>query len=370
MMKMEFNVLKWFSENKRVSEYKKRVLLSHALISVQNTNEIPLWFIDEFFQLLIWNGKHLGCLYPYSRSFVSSVVNEGMMGTQLAAYSISNKASFNLNGELLLSYFFMAFGQKNKERRYFTIKKFLDAILNNYNQVLLERDIFWHISRIKLLQFQNESLESFLGPNLSDFCVQLLLYKLVNEKEEKGRRSVVDILYSDFDSEESSGFIFKRLLSHLIDNCILEDGEKSLNLLHNLSNMILKRKQIVSPSVEIDSLLLELITTLTFKNNVEIRQKMKDVKLFKIRDLLLIEMVRSSENEDALMKMLTKFSFDAICNLKNFRDDKALTNLLRTVMRSENEDLQVKFFEQDFDRQIIQVRAGERGIAEGDRQAG
>jgi hypothetical protein len=370
MMKLEFNVLKWFTENKRASEYKKRVLLSHALISAQNSNEIPLWFIDEFFQFLIWNSRHLGCLFPYSRSFVSSVASEGTLGIYLAPYAINNKASFNLNGELLLSFVFYAFGQKNKERRYFTLKKFLDAILNNHNHLMLERDLFWHITRIKSLFFHNESLESFLGPSFCDFCVQLLLYKMRSEKEEKGKRSVVDILFSDFDSEESSGFIFRRLLTHLIDNCILEDGEKSFNLLHNLSNLIIKRKQIVSPSIEIDSLLLELITTLTFKNNVEIRQKMKDVNLFKIRDLLLIEIVRSSENEEALMRMLTKFSFDAICNLKNFRDDKALTNLLRTVMRSNNEDLQVTICSQDFDRQIVQVRAGQRGITEGDREAG
>ena len=68
---------------------------------------------------------------------------------------------------------------------------------------------------------------------------------------------------------------------------------------------------------------------------------MKDVKLFELRDMLLINLIRLCDEEEYLLKLLTKFSFESICNQQSFKDSLALANLVRALARTKNEDLQI-----------------------------
>lgn len=126
-----------------------------------------------------------------------------------------------------------------------------------------------------------------------------------------------------------------------MENSILPHSKKSFNFLRNFAKLILNRHGIMSWSTEIDSSILEVITTLTFKNTVEIRLIMKEVKLFDLRDMMLINIIRLNDDDEALVKLLTKFSFDSICNQNSFCESLAITNLVRALVKTKNEDLQV-----------------------------
>lgn len=153
--------------------------------------------------------------------------------------------------------------------------------------------------------------------------------------------------------------MFKSLIVYLLENPILPKSKQSFNFLRNLSKLIMNRHAIISWSADIDSSILEVITTLTFKNSVEIRLIMKEVKLFELRDMMLINIIRLNDDDEGLVKLLTKFSFESICNQTSFCESLALTNLVRVLARTRNEDLQVKYFYADVHSQTIKVRTGQ-----------
>lgn len=143
-------------------------------------------------------------------------------------------------------------------------------------------------------------------------------------------------------------YLFKSLIIYLLENPILPKSKQSFNFLRNLSKLIMNRHTIISWSPDIDSSILEVITTLTFKNSVDVRLIMKEVKLFELRDMMLINIIRLNDDDEGLVKLLTKFSFESICNQTSFCESLALTNLVRVLARTRNEDLQVAFFNQIF----------------------
>jgi hypothetical protein len=178
LFKLEFVIFKWHIDNKKQSDYKRRVVICYTLCTAIPLKDFPIWFFDEYFQFLIWNTKHLGCLSPYTRSTVSTAMNEGPCAQDLLRYSTQNKNFFGFNPELLEAFFFLAFTQENKVSRYYIIKKFLEAIQYKYNDVLLSREIFWIVSRLKCRFFPTTSIEEFLGQHFIDFLVRLILYDL------------------------------------------------------------------------------------------------------------------------------------------------------------------------------------------------
>jgi len=136
-------------------------------------------------------------------------------------------------------------------------------------------------------------------------------------------------------------FLFKGLLTWVLENPTMPKNKKSFSFLYNFAKVIVNRHAILSWSTDIDSAILEIITTLTFKNDVDLRLAMKDVKLFELRDMLLINLIRLCDEEEYLLKLLTKFSFESICNQQSFKDSLALANLVRALVRTKNEDLQI-----------------------------
>lgn len=160
-------------------------------------------------------------------------------------------------------------------------------------------------------------------------------------------------------------YLFKALVVYLLENPILPKSKQSFNFLRNFAKLILNRHAIISWSADVDSSILDVITTLTFKNSVEIRLIMKEVKLFELRDMMLINIIRLNDDDEGLVKLLTKFSFESICNQNSFCESLALTNLVRVLARTRNEDLQVGFRDTDFHFETFEVRAGQRRVPEG-----
>lgn len=181
LFKFEFYLYKWHVENKRQQDYKKRIVICHTISNLLPLKEIPLWFFDEFFQFLIWNGKHLGCLYPYSRSNVSITMNEGPCANMISKYSTIHKISVSFNPELLESFFSLSFTQENQSNRIYIIKKFLDAVQDKQNELLISRDFFWTLSRLRAKHFPDMSIENFVGPHLGPFLINLLVFELQKE---------------------------------------------------------------------------------------------------------------------------------------------------------------------------------------------
>ena len=134
-------------------------------------------------------------------------------------------------------------------------------------------------------------------------------------------------------------FFFNGLLDWVLENPCMPKSKK--HFLYNFAKFLAGRHSIISWSTEIDSKILEIITTLTFKNDVDLRLVMKEVKLFELRDVLLINLIRLCDEDESLVKLLTKFSFESICNQQSFKDSLALTNLVRTLARTKDEDLQI-----------------------------
>lgn len=178
LLKFEFCVFKWHVENKKQSEYKRRVVICYIIATLLPCKEIPLWFYDEYFQFLVWNGTHLGSLYPYSRSNVPTAMNEGPCAEEVSKYGVLYKKSFSFNPELLEIFFYFSLSQENSQIRYYILKKLLDAIEDKFNDILLSKEIFYVISRLKFKFSPDESLESFLGPHFSAYLVKLLIYDL------------------------------------------------------------------------------------------------------------------------------------------------------------------------------------------------
>jgi hypothetical protein len=146
---------------------------------------------------------------------------------------------------------------------------------------------------------------------------------------------------ADLDSEDSAVVLFKKLLVVIMENSVLPSEKSSFNFLRNFAKLVVNRHTIMSWNTEIDSSILEVIITLTIKNNVETRLWMKDVKLFELRDMMLVNIIRLNDDDDALVKLLTKFSFESICNQDSFRESFALANLVRVLVKTHNEDLQI-----------------------------
>ena len=189
LFKFEFCMYKWHCEAKRQQEYKKRVVLCHMIASLLPLKDIPLWFFDEFFQFLIWNTEHLGCLYPYSRSNVPTAMNEGLCANSISKYSILHKVTVGFNPELLDSFFALSFTQENQSNRIYIIRKFLDAVQENQNETLIKKDFFWTLSRLRAKHFPDSSLESFVGPHLAPFLIKLIIYELQKEVVSSHTRS-------------------------------------------------------------------------------------------------------------------------------------------------------------------------------------
>lgn len=178
LLKFEFSIFKWHVENKKQSEYKRRVIICYIIATMLPCKEIPLWFYDEYFQFLIWNGTQLGCLYPYSRSNVPTAMNEGPCAEDISKYGALHKKSFGFNPELLEIFFYLSLSQENSQIRYYILKKLLDAIDEKFNDILLSKEVFYVISRLKLRFSPDESVESYFGPHFSAFLVRLLIYDL------------------------------------------------------------------------------------------------------------------------------------------------------------------------------------------------
>jgi hypothetical protein len=178
LLKFEFCMFKWHVENKKQAEYKRRVVVCYIIATMLPRKEIPLWFYDEYFQFLIWNNVHLGSLYPYSRSNVPTAMNEGPCAEGISKYGADNKKSFSFNPELLEIFFYLSLSQENSQIRNYILKKLLDAIEDKFNDVLLSKEIFWVVSRLKFKFAPGDTLEAFFGPHFSSFLVKLLIYDL------------------------------------------------------------------------------------------------------------------------------------------------------------------------------------------------
>jgi hypothetical protein len=77
---------------------------------------------------------------------------------------------------------------------------------------------------------------------------------------------------------------------------------------------------------------------------------MKNSKLFELRDSILLNLIRVNSDDDSLAKLLSQFNFESICNSSMFKDSLALVNLIKALVTTSNEDLQVfilKLFKYD-----------------------
>ena len=82
---------------------------------------------------------------------------------------------------------------------------------------------------------------------------------------------------------------------------------------------------------------------MAMKNSVDVRINMKNAKIFDLRDSILLNLIRNNEDEDELKVLLCRFSFESVCNNSLFKESLALVNMIRILMRTNNEDLQVNF---------------------------
>lgn len=149
------------------------------------------------------------------------------------------------------------------------------------------------------------------------------------------------ILAGDTYSEEYCRFLLKNLLIHFAVNSILLEDQNTQNLLHNFSSIISKKHKLIKSSYDFDSLFLELINLFTFRNSVKVRMMMKKSNLFKIRDQILLNVVRVNTDQNSLAKLLSSFSFESISNTSQFKDSLALANMVNMLVKSDNEDLQL-----------------------------
>lgn len=77
---------------------------------------------------------------------------------------------------------------------------------------------------------------------------------------------------------------------------------------------------------------------------------MKNAHIFDLRDNILLNLIRVNSDDDSLAKLLSQFNFESICNSGMFRDSLALVNLIKALVSTNNEDLQVfilKLFKYD-----------------------
>lgn len=338
LFKLEFIIFKWV-QTKKQGEYKKRQVLTYILTSLMPAKEIPLWFFDELFQFLIWNCGHLGCLYPYNRSTVSTAMGEGPKAQDVLKYTSQNKTSLSFNPELMDAFLVIAFTQETDSSRFYIMKKFLDALPSEEaHDILMTRDFFWKLTRLKSKTPNQTTLEKYVGPRFFEFLVKLLVTDLHKERQQS---QCLRVLLTDLDSERDAVILFRGILDSLMAHPEMEPGKKVSNFLRNFAQLAINRHAVLPYDVEIDSGILDTIIRLTFKNGIEVRKEMGEAKIFEIRDLMLINMIRLNEDDSGLMKLLTQFSFESICNTKPFRENLALANLVRVLVRSNNEDLQV-----------------------------
>lgn len=63
---------------------------------------------------------------------------------------------------------------------------------------------------------------------------------------------------------------------------------------------------------------------------------MKELKLFEIRDGLLIDILRYKIDGETLMQVLEGISFESLSKLSKFRDSKAVASLIKNLIEHKN----------------------------------
>lgn len=88
---------------------------------------------------------------------------------------------------------------------------------------------------------------------------------------------------------------------------------------------------------------------------------MKNSKIFELRDSILLNLIRINSDDESLATLLSQFNFESICNTSMFRESLALMNLIKALVSTQNEDLQVfilKLFKYDLTNLESQKAAG------------
>lgn len=127
---------------------------------------------------------------------------------------------------------------------------------------------------------------------------------------------------------------------------ILKEVEKRIeiqqfdpNCLRNLS-VLLQITELPSYNSRLIHRIMHLVNNLACGSSPAVRSQMKSLKLFDLRDDLLIHMLRNEASCEEMADLLANFSLEGLASQAKFRDTQAIFYLLKWLLETDNSDLQ------------------------------
>lgn len=119
----------------------------------------------------------------------------------------------------------------------------------------------------------------------------------------------------------------------------LENQQFDPNCLRNLS-ALLQITELPSYNSRLIHRIMHLVNNMACGSSPVVRSQMKSLKLFDLRDDLLIHMLRNEASCEEMMELLANFSLEGLASQAKFRETQAIFYLLKWLLETDNLTLQ------------------------------